>query len=804
MKKSLFVFILLFTCMSIRVSGIEFSHKNYLKEIRKNVITIGVQNKDESLQDFKESHFAKYLKEELRLNIEVKKVNETEGIDELLSHRIDFLENVSLEENPKIKYLNYNLLNNIIIVCRKNYKYNINQLANKKVGLINKNEIKNFPIQLLSRNNNIRLYKNFNEMAKALESKEIDIGISDKENRFELLLYENIILVDNRRSWNWKEGIATTNAKYYKLLEIINNKIYENPKLINSFFDTEKDYKAKIKKAFYNSLSNEEREYIKNNKTISLVANKNSFPVLYVQANKLNGLLQYFMDMFSELTKMKLEYIDDKDKNVSDRSNLIEEKIEYEKYKKISNVIYETNLIKVCFNDNTLNPSLSSIPRVDKNIIGLIKQVKLNKNNEILKSNIKYYDNVDDSIDGLRKNDVNFILMDKAMFDYYSLTDRGKSLVEFKELDYPAIYYLDTSNKILSSVLEKVHKVYDIEKKINRTQWNNVKDYMQKKYIKNVYQYKELYKFLIILLIGASSIGIISFFLLRKNKDVTKKLEAILQGNSKLDIVEINLRSKTVRCKSGLLFSNEEIISLDEYLKIINLNIQDYLKQHTNKIIQQCNKIFVKGQDRYFKQYIYVSNNKKVICIITDITQEQIEKIELQEKVKIDSLTGLLNRDYYEEEIQKIIKGNPKAKGAFLFIDINDFKKFNDTFGHDFGDKVIKVIGAKLKSIEDCNTLSFRIAGDEFGVYKHKIKNKEELIDFLKNLCEKLTIQQNHNKVVINISCSIGCAVYYEDLKNIGILRNNAETEMYKCKKKKYNESRYRLYYSEENNKNKI
>ena len=798
MKKKLFIFTLLFLCINIRVMGFEVKNDDYLNEIKKDVIIVGIQNKDESLQDFKKSYFAKYLKEKLKLNVKLKIINEKNGKDELLSKEIDFLENTSVEDNPNIKYLNYNLLNNIIIVCRDNYDYNLTQLAYKKVGIVDRNNIKNYPIADLNKNNNVKLYKNFSELAKALENNEIDLGIVDKESRFEVLLYKNLNVCEDKEKWKWKEGIATANSKYYKLMDIINNNIYKKPNLINDFLDSNEDYNKVIKEAFYKSLSNEEKQYINKTNFVNVVIQNNSFPILYEENNQYNGILNYLMESFNKLTNIKIKYIDNEDNKLINKNNMIKENISYEKNDKISNVICRTNLIIISLNKNISD--FKNFDRVDRNSLGILKQIKLNDNNGLLKQDVAYFENLDKAIKAMKNKEINFVLTNKDLFDYYQLQTNDKNIIQIKDLDIPSVYYLSSDNEILSSILTKVYKIHSMETDMNKSKSWIVKDYMRNSYIKTICKNKEFYKFLTMFAMSILVILIIFIVVNKRNKDkkndVIKKLDTILKGDSNLDIIEIDLKNQKVICKNGLIFSNNKTISLSEYLKIINLKIEDYLNKYKSNTLEYCNEVLINEEKRYFKQYVYSINNKKIISIITDITEQAKEKIYLEEKIRIDSLTGLINRDYYNKEIQKLINKKPKSKGAFLFIDINDFKKFNDEFGHDFGDKVIKVIADKLKSTQDLNTIPFRIAGDEFGVYKHQVKNEDEVIWFLKDVAHKLTIKEHYNELIINVNCSIGCAMDCININDIGILKNHAEAEMYKCKKKKDSKSNYKLYKS--------
>lgn len=90
----------------------------------------------------------------------------------------------------------------------------------------------------------------------------------------------------------------------------------------------------------------------------------------------------------------------------------------------------------------------------------------------------------------------------------------------------------------------------------------------------------------------------------------------------------------------------------------------------------------------------------------------------LNRKAQTDQLTGLLNKVTYESMVsQKISKGNGKGFIVYVIMDIDNFKKVNDTLGHEKGDEIIRILGRVLHEYVDHTAIAGRVGGDEFSVF---------------------------------------------------------------------------------------
>ncbi len=158
------------------------------------------------------------------------------------------------------------------------------------------------------------------------------------------------------------------------------------------------------------------------------------------------------------------------------------------------------------------------------------------------------------------------------------------------------------------------------------------------------------------------------------------------------------------------------------------------------------------------------------------------EEIQLQNESLIDPLTEIWNRRYFDIQIEKEIKISKKHYNVFslVFIDINDFKKINDIYGHEIGDIALKFIANILKETCRRADIAARYGGDEFVIFlHHEDKNGAlGLVLRLKKLIEKKSINYDFK----NLSIAAGVSTFPVDGKNVLELLKISDEEMYRDK----------------------
>jgi len=144
-----------------------------------------------------------------------------------------------------------------------------------------------------------------------------------------------------------------------------------------------------------------------------------------------------------------------------------------------------------------------------------------------------------------------------------------------------------------------------------------------------------------------------------------------------------------------------------------------------------------------------------------DITEQKVYEKQLSYQAEHDSLTGLYNRHYFQQELERLIARTARsgANSALFYIDLDQFKYVNDTLGHALGDELLLETTDILKSHSRDGDLLARFGGDEFTLllYNLDIADAEPIAEKLRLLFENYRYNRASNS--FNVTCSIGITV---------------------------------------------
>ena len=239
-----------------------------------------------------------------------------------------------------------------------------------------------------------------------------------------------------------------------------------------------------------------------------------------------------------------------------------------------------------------------------------------------------------------------------------------------------------------------------------------------------------------------------------------------------------------------LLYSNDQTSQIpiifmsaiskeEKYLqKGYELGAVDYLFKPINKQ-ELYNKInaFTKGFQNKSRLDILEKEHKQT---------EELKKI-LHHKISHDALTGLYNRFYFEEKFNHALSmaKHSSQKMALLLVNIDGFKKFNETYGFNTGDFILKEVGYLLKTAVSEHDCVARIGADEFTIYLQNIKSAEHAAKIAESIMDSLSNPivdaSNHEEYYINVS--IGIALYPLDGSILNVLFKETSAAVNKAKK---------------------
>jgi diguanylate cyclase (GGDEF)-like protein/PAS domain S-box-containing protein len=220
-----------------------------------------------------------------------------------------------------------------------------------------------------------------------------------------------------------------------------------------------------------------------------------------------------------------------------------------------------------------------------------------------------------------------------------------------------------------------------------------------------------------------------------------------------------------------------QALQKNEYIRYKNLP----LRTKSGKLIQV-----------EFVSNVYIEGDGKVIqCNIRDITerkeaQDALEKSEalLREQSVRDHLTGLFNRRYMEETLERELRRAKRKQLSLgiIMIDVDGFKRFNDTFGHAAGDIVLQQLGAILLKLVRSEDVAARYGGDEFLIIlpdasQEVTRERAELI--CKDVRNIHFEDQEHEAFTL----SLGVAVFPDDGSTSAALSKVADDALYRAKR---------------------
>lgn len=181
----------------------------------------------------------------------------------------------------------------------------------------------------------------------------------------------------------------------------------------------------------------------------------------------------------------------------------------------------------------------------------------------------------------------------------------------------------------------------------------------------------------------------------------------------------------------------------------------------------------------------------QICLVIYDVTDEAVSRLGMQalngqlEKIsQVDGLTGLYNRRYWQEMFVKEYKRHMRseADSSVIMLDIDHFKKINDTYGHPAGDDVIKELGQIIKKATRETDIPGRYGGEEFAIVltDTPMANVEFVAERIRRFVEKSIVV--HDELEISFTVSLGIAGFKTSYANETQWLEAADKALYKAK----------------------
>ncbi len=700
-----------------------------------------------------------------------------ESFDMLENNQLDILPNIAISDERKktIDFTNYSLVNFQISlgVNKQSDIKSLSDLKNKKVSVVENSFLEDI---LKKEYPNIKLYKtkNTEEAIEAVASNKADAVIHNLST-IEYLINKNwlsnlktIVLKDDNIQTivPLHLGVKKDNLVLKSILEKANQNISEK--------DTRNLVDKWLKNSFYEEikLSQIEHDYLSKNKTINYCVNSNFMPIERINNNSVLGITSDYINIFKE--KLNINFNQIEIESTKDGLNKLLTK-ECDLVTFVQNSDNTNKLVNL--SNSHLSFPFVLVTKIDKTFISSLNSLNGKRiayvddtYKEIL---IKAYPQIEfvkvDSLkQGLKKvkNDEFFGLVEiLPVVGHEIQKDFSNSLKISKEIFNNAYFSMATSkdNIILNDILNKLFSSISNE---NKDSINN--NWISVNYEKMVDYEKVLIAGMVFLLI----IFIISL----KNRQINNINS---QMKKYIKIVDENVLTSSTDLDGNITYASEAFCEISGYTKDELIGTNHRIIRHSDMKESTYKELWEtitsgktwKGEIKNKKKngdYYWVKasispvfDNKGEIISYTAVREDITDKKIIEEISITDGLTNIYNRRYFDEIFPKIIN-EAKRKNelvAFVFMDIDHFKQYNDNYGHQKGDEVLINFAACLKqSLHRSSDYTFRLGGEEFAVV-YQMETKEKAVEFANNLrknIENLKIEHKYSSVSSYITASMG------------------------------------------------
>jgi len=273
------------------------------------------------------------------------------------------------------------------------------------------------------------------------------------------------------------------------------------------------------------------------------------------------------------------------------------------------------------------------------------------------------------------------------------------------------------------------------------------------------------------------------------------------------------------RAPVGIYYYNKELELQDvntHFMQMNKVENKESLLNHNlhaleknNQIIATHNEVFEGNTGKYRGPYEILGNSRNIyanlstvpmldtdgniaggVCIINDITNEVTAKEEMVRNAYYDMLTNIPNRTLLMDQLNAFImdKQKNKAYTALLYLDIDNFKKVNETYGHNVGDNLLKQVANRINGILGKEEFFARISDNKFVILVPKLNTenmeaKKETSDYIENINNHFMQPLNIAGEEYHLSFTIGIMLFNDSNISAYDILKRAETAMYEAKK---------------------
>ncbi|WP_288410240.1 GGDEF domain-containing response regulator [uncultured Herbaspirillum sp.] len=259
-------------------------------------------------------------------------------------------------------------------------------------------------------------------------------------------------------------------------------------------------------------------------------------------------------------------------------------------------------------------------------------------------------------------------------------------------------------------------------------------------------------------------------------------LNALMQGA--FDAVLLDYRLPDMDCLDALHAINRHIAHHVAVIVLTGGPTEEDL---------QCRCIEAGAQDFLLKSEVSAQTCRKALLHAKTRQELTLQLLDAQHRLQLlaenDPLTGLANRYCFDNKLAATFERARQRDIRFgvLFIDLDNFKLFNDCYGHSAGDTLLKMVAKRLLNVLHNNELAARLGGDEFAIVAQNIWGTQDLMELSARIIKSMEDPFVIDDIEQIVTCSIGIASYPECAQNAADLCRYADLAMYHVKNTRRN-----------------
>ncbi len=266
-----------------------------------------------------------------------------------------------------------------------------------------------------------------------------------------------------------------------------------------------------------------------------------------------------------------------------------------------------------------------------------------------------------------------------------------------------------------------------------------------------------------------------------------KAIENISEGMFILDneyrFVEVNEACCKISLRNRTDFIGN-LLTFDLYPETFSTQIRTMLKQQG----RWANEVeAARGDNSHFHMeltidaiYDELGELSHYVGVFSDISRRKQQEEELRKLTNNDLLTGLPNRSNLQVTLNNLV--NREIAHALMVLDLDNFKRINDSLGHQIGDTLLKLVATRIKSLLPKNTSIYRLGGDEFAIVLDKGSDISASAAIANRIIEGLKPAFDVSNEQLVLGLSIGIVLFPEDEQSEQALLRKADIAMYHAK----------------------